>query len=277
MVPLVLGWVLAVQDSGEWRVGRFLLVNLGAFMVHLATNLANDLFDHVLGADSGDAIGGSRVIQEGLISPHTLAAAIMALYSGAMAAAFIITSAAGRMDVWLLILFSGLSSFFYVAPPIKYGYRGLGEVSVFVNMGLIMVAGTYVIQAEAWRWAVLLYALPVSLMVANILFYQSLPDMPTDEAAGKYTLAVRLGKKGARTAFRIWWTATYLTLIMLYFTGLTGPLAWLSLLTVPIFLKTDRIIGAAQDWVELDKHGHLVRKLYLSNGSILIFSKIILN
>ncbi|MFH1092414.1 MAG: prenyltransferase, partial [Pseudomonadota bacterium] len=64
LIPLILGLVLAHKLTGEWRLGRFLLLNLGAFMVHLATNLANDLFDHALGADAGESIGGSRVIQQ---------------------------------------------------------------------------------------------------------------------------------------------------------------------------------------------------------------------
>ncbi len=272
LVPLTLGLVLAAQDTGQWRLGRFFLVNLGAFMVHLATNLADDLFDHLLGADAGESIGGSRVIQEGLISPAALVCALIVLYTGALAVAVSLIHMSGQYVLWGFILFSAFSSIFYVAPPIKYGYRGLGELSVFLNMGLIMVGGAYLVQAQAWRWDLILYSMPVGLMVANILFFQNLPDMKTDRAVGKYTLAVRLGKQWSRTVFRLWWVLVYISLIGLFFTGLTNALVWCCLLTLPLLFKVDRLIGAADDWVTLDRHGHLVRKMYLINGAFLILA-----
>ncbi len=272
IVPLVLGLVLAHKATGQWHWGRFLVINLGAFAVHLATNLADDLFDHLLGADAGDSIGGSRVIQQRLISPGQLAAALVILYGAALLTAFFLVSWSGRTGLWAIVAFSGLSSLFYVAPPIKYGYRGLGEAMVFLNMGLAMVGGTYWVQAEAWDWAMAWYSLPVGLMVANILYFQSLPDMKTDQAVGKITLAVRLGKKGAATVFRLWWLATYASMIGLAAAGLVSWLVLAGLLTLPLFIRTDRLIHRTEDWLELDSHGHLVRKMYLANGVILVIA-----
>lgn len=275
VIPLVLGWVLAVQDAGEWRFGRFFLVNLGAFMVHLATNLADDLFDHILGADAGDSIGGSRVVQEGKITLGQLAWSLVILYSAALVIAAALIKSSGQAGLWGFVVFAALSSLFYVAPPIKYGYRGLGELSVFINMGLIMVGGAYWVQAEAWNWKVIWPAIPVGLMVANILYFQSLPDMATDEKAGKITLAVRLGKEGAEAAFKAWWIITYISIILLNMIGMAGLLAWACLLTIPLYLKTARLIHETEDWLDLDAHGHLVRKLYMTNGVIIILSVII--
>ena len=272
MVPLTLGFVLAGVDTGRWLWGRFLLVNLGAFMVHLATNLADDLFDHLLGADAGESIGGSRVIQQGLITIGQLARALVILYLGALAVAWVLFDVSGQTILWILVLFAGASSLFYVAPPVKYGYRGLGELSVFCNMGLIMVCGTYLVLAETWRWGLVWYALPVGLMVSNILYFQSLPDMKTDEAVGKYTLAVRLGRRGSALVFRLWWLATYVSLIGLFFSGLAGWPVWACLATLPFFFRADRLIQTTEDWLDLDQHGHLIRKLYLINGIILIVS-----
>ena len=171
-----------------------------------------------------------------------------------------------------LVFFSGLSSLFYVAPPVKYGYRGLGEVSVFINMGLIMVGGSYWILSGSWDWAVLKAAVPVGFMVSNILFFQSLPDMDTDRRAGKMTLAVLSGKARATLLFKAWWAATYVGLILLNLSGQAGWFIWASLLTLPIFFQADRLLVQTDDWQQLDSHGHLIRKLYLTNGLILILS-----
>jgi 1,4-dihydroxy-2-naphthoate octaprenyltransferase len=272
VAPLLLGFVLAHDDTGQWRVGRFLLVNLGAFMVHLATNLADDLFDHILGADAGDSIGGSRGIQRGLIAPRELAWALVALFSASFLVAVVLVRMSGRPELWGLVLFAALSSLFYVAPPVKYGYRGLGEASAFINMGPIMVGGAYLVLAEAWTWDLIWYSLPIGLMVANILYFQSLPDMETDRRVGKYTLAVRLGKMWAHRLFRLWWLAIYLSLISLYFINLTDWLVYFSVLTLPLFFKVDRLIRTTDDWVDLDRHGHLIRKMYLINSALLILA-----
>ncbi len=69
LIPLASGWILAGKQ-GVWHPWRMMLVLAGAFMVHLATNLANDYFDHAQGSDYGQSIGGSRVIQEGKIAPR---------------------------------------------------------------------------------------------------------------------------------------------------------------------------------------------------------------
>lgn len=270
VIPLVLGLVLAGRDTGQWLWGRFILINLGAFMVHLATNLADDLFDYILGADAGESIGGSRVIQQGKITPFQLGWALILLYAAAFVVAAILVRLSGQNILWLFVAVAGFSSLFYVAPPVKYGYRGLGEVMVFLNMGLIMVGGAYLVLAETWRWALIWYSLPVGLMVAGILYFQSLPDIDTDRAVGKYTLAVRLGKRGSATGFRLNWLAVYASMIGLWIGGLAAWPVWGCILTLPWFTRANRYIHATEDWVELDRHGHLVRKLYLINGILLI-------
>ena len=272
-IPLLLALALAGRATGQWRVGLFLLINLGAFMVHLATNLADDLFDHLLGADAGVSIGGSRVVQEGKISLDALAWALVILYSSALLiAALVIHGICGRPAIWSLVVLAGFSSLFYVAPPVKYGYRGLGELSVFINMGLIMVGGAYWVLAGAWRWDIFLFSLPIGLMVSNILYYQSIPDMDTDRSVGKITLAVRLGRTGVPLVFRLWWAATYAGIILLWVLNLASWAAWLSLLSLPLFFKADRLIRTTDDWLELDQHGHLIRKLYFINGLLLILA-----
>ncbi len=272
LIPLTLGLVLAGRELGEWPLGLFMLILFGAFVVYLAVNIGNDYFDYLLGTDSGESIGGSRVLQSGLLSPAALRNSLIFLYSLGLISAVLITSFSGQYGLWFLIVFAGASSFFYVAPPIKYGYRGLGEIFVFINMGPIMVCGTYWALAGQWSSATLWYAAPIGLMVANILYFQNFPDMKTDEAVGKKTLPVRLGKKGSHIVFRLFWAVAYSFIIGLSLAGFISLFAFASLLTIPLFIKADRYISETEDWVELDKHGHLVRKLYLANGLVVILA-----
>ena len=268
-IPLAAGWILAGK-TGAWHPWRMFFVLLGSFMVHLATNLNNDYFDHIQGTDAGESIGGSRVIQEGKITPRQLITAIVSLYALASIIAFYFLVVLNLWGLFPLIIIAFFSSLFYVAPPVRYGYHGLGEVFCGVSMGPIMVLGTYWVIAERFDWEPLFISIPIGLMVASILYYQSLPDMKTDEAAGKRTLAVKLGKKNAFRGLIIFWTAIYIITILLV---LRECLSWFSLVSLATILIFNRLVGIVkrtEDWVKLDDYGRYVRILYFTNGLIII-------
>lgn len=269
-IPLFIGWLLAINDGNPVQPLRFFLVFLGSFMVHLVTNLANDYFDHILGTDSGESIGGSRVIQEGKIAAGTLLKVIIILYVLSFAVGFIIVF---KFKLYLLaipILFAAFSSFFYVAPPVRYGYHGLGELFVGINMGPIMVVGTYWVISGHPGLTPLFISLPVGLMVALILYYQSLPDMRTDTTAGKRTLAVRLGRKGAFRGLILFFFLIYLSLVCLIFSELLSWLSFTFLFSVPLAYKLLSIVRNTKDWVLLDQYGSYVRFFYFICGLSII-------
>jgi 1,4-dihydroxy-2-naphthoate octaprenyltransferase len=270
-IPLAAGWILAGK-LGAWHPWRMLLVLLGSFMVHLATNLADDYFDHVQGTDDGASIGGSRVIQEGKIAPRTILKALILLYALALGIAL---CAMAVLDLWILtpfVLLAWFGSYFYVAPPIRYGYRGFGELSVGINMGPVMVVGTYWVISGRVDWAPVLISIPIGLMVAVILYYQSLPDIETDRAVRKYTVAVRLGRRRAFYGLIVFWIMIYGSIIGLVLAGHLGWPALLSLLTIPLLLRLLRIMKGIGDWVELDRYGKYVRILYLLNGIAILIA-----
>jgi 1,4-dihydroxy-2-naphthoate polyprenyltransferase len=272
LIPLFIGLLLAREHG--WHIGRFLLILIGSFFVHLVTNLANDYFDHAKGTDSGEAIGGSRVIQEGKISPDTLLRVIVLLYCLAFLVAFIIMFNFDLFAIFPLILFAAFSSFFYVAPPFRYGYYGLGEVFVGINMGPIMVVGTYWVIAGRFDWMPFYVSIPVGLMVASILYYQSLPDMKTDLAAGKHTLSVKLGKRGAFIGLILFWLLIYLAIVALIFAGILSWPALFFLVSIPAFVKMVRVVRNTEDWVLLDQYGKYVRILYGLSGIAIILGVI---
>ncbi len=272
-VPVTLALAFALRTSEQILWDRYFLVLATSFLGLTIANLANDLFDHIQGVDAGDSIGGSRGIQLGLITPRQVATVLFFLILLTVGLAAWIINLSRQFWLWGAVLFAVGSAFFYVAPPIKYGYRGLGEVFVCLNMGFLMVGGTVTVLTGHFVAASMALSLPVGLMVAGVLYYQSLPEIETDPAAGKHTLASKLGKSRAALLFRLWWPAIWILLLNLWACGLADWPVALGLFSFPLYLRTDRLIRNAledDDWISLDEHGHFVRKLYLFNGLALI-------
>ncbi|MDR2443626.1 MAG: 1,4-dihydroxy-2-naphthoate octaprenyltransferase, partial [Deltaproteobacteria bacterium] len=232
LVPLFLGFFAAARYESVYKPWFFILILVACFLVHLATNLANDLFESSSGIDTKDTIGGTKVIQEGKISPRQIKLALFLSYAAALVLAYFIVK--DNKILWAMVIFAFLSSLFYVCPPIKYGHRGLGEVFVFINMGLIMTVGTYMALTDHFNPRVIALSLPVAVMVAGILYFQSLPEIETDKKAGKKTLAVILGPHRATFFQFIIWPIAWFLMINLWLTGLTTIWVLLGLITFPI-------------------------------------------
>ncbi len=258
-----------MAKSQGWNGGRFLLVLVACFVVHFVTNIANDYFDYVQGTDSGNAIGGSRVIQQDKITltPARLGNHPALFHRIHHFSLYRVRSQALRPGP--AYSFAFLRSLFYVAPPFVMDIMALASFLLPSTWG------------PSWWWVptgllpanrvwMSFVSVPVGLMVASILYYQSLPDINTDEAAGKRTLAVRLGKQGACFVLILWLTVIYFTIIALVISGLLTWLSLLSLLTVPIFVKLIRIVRSTEDWILLDQYGKYVRMLYFFNGIAII-------
>lgn len=274
-IPVTLGLAFAYRVTGDMTQvmgARYALLLLGCFCGLTIANFANDLFDHVLEVDDQeDSIGGTGVIQSGEITCRALFAAVIGLCVATLAIGcwLIWQLPAGMRPILLLLaVFAVASAVFYVAPPIRYGCRGLGEVMVGVNMGFIIVSASATIIMGSFDIRSLGVALPVVGMVAGILYYQSLPEIETDAAAGKVTLAGILGKDHALMAFRLWWPAVWLAVINLWLCGLASFLVLICLAGVPLWWKAQALVAARGDgdWLPLDAHGKLVRICYLLCG-----------
>ena len=168
--------------------------------------------------------------------------------------------------------FSFFSSLFYTAPPVRYGYFGLGELFVGINMGPVMVAGGAAAISGRFITEALWLSLPIGFMVAMILYYQSLPDIEADHAVGKRTIASRLGQPDAIWGVRFFVAATLICIVLLVVQGLLHPATLVSMITLVLALRTDRMIRSADNWKELHERGGQVRLFYLINGLVLICS-----
>ncbi|MPZ72415.1 MAG: 1,4-dihydroxy-2-naphthoate polyprenyltransferase [Nitriliruptorales bacterium] len=196
IAPVVVGTAAARQFTG-WRFSAALLV---ALAMQVAVNYANDYFDGVRGVDTAERVGPRRAVASGDASPQAMKVAIAAALLVAAVAGLALAAAAG----WELLAVgavSFLAALAYSGGPRPYASAGLGEVFVFVFFGLVATVGSAYVQDERVAGAAVAAALPVGALASAILMVNNLRDIGTDRAAGKMTLAVRLGEQRSRSAY----------------------------------------------------------------------------
>ncbi len=194
VVPVLVGTAVVADEA--FRPGLFALALFGSLAFQAGTNLVNDYFDHVQGVDTVESLGPSGVIQRGLLSPRAVLAGGLASFALGAALGLAITVVVG-WPVLVLGVASIVAGYTYTAPPLKLAYRGLGEATVFLFMGPVIVMGAAYVQVGAWTWEAFLASLPVGLLVAAILHANNLRDIDDDRAHGKRTLASLVGRPAA--------------------------------------------------------------------------------
>jgi 1,4-dihydroxy-2-naphthoate octaprenyltransferase len=199
VAPVLVGTALAIHD-GEFHWLRLVAAMVGSVFIQIGTNLANDYSDARRGADTEDRLGPVRVTAGGLTPPRRVLVGTYVAFGVAVAAGIYLAAVAG----WQLLVVGALSiaaGVLYTGGPRPYGYAGLGELFVFLFFGVVAVVGSYYVQAEKLPWEAFALSVPVGLLAAAILVVNNVRDVDTDRRAGKRTLAVRLGRSGARRLF----------------------------------------------------------------------------
>jgi 1,4-dihydroxy-2-naphthoate octaprenyltransferase len=184
------------RDFIGWRAVLALVV---ALALQVGVNYANDYSDGIRGTDE-QRVGPVRLVGSKLATPRQVAAAALASFLIAGVAGLVL---AAVVSWWLLPLGAAAigAAWFYTGGSRPYGYRALGEVSVFVFFGLAAVAGTAFVQMDELTWLALAAAVPVGLLACALLVINNLRDIPTDDATGKRTLAVVLGDRRTRLLY----------------------------------------------------------------------------
>lgn len=239
VVPVAVGAGAAVGEGEwvSWRVGCALVVSLA---LQIGVNYANDYSDGVRGTDDV-RVGPPRLVASGLASPRSVRLAAFASFGVAAIAGLAI---ALDTSMWLLLVgVAAISAaWFYTGGPNPYGYLGLGELFVFVFFGLVATAGTTYAAVERITGLSIVLGCAVGSLACALLVINNLRDIPTDEAVGKKTLAVRLGARRAR-----WF---YVILVMTAFVLLVGgalvwrPAALIGLLAAPLAIAPCRAVLA---------------------------------
>jgi 1,4-dihydroxy-2-naphthoate polyprenyltransferase len=224
VAPVVVGSACA-HAAGGFAPGPALAALLGAGWIQIGTNLANDVFDAEKGADGPDRLGPRRAVASGLLSAGQVRRAMIAAFAAAAACGVYLAAIAGWPVVAIGVA-SVLAGVAYTGGPWPLGYHGLGDVFVMVFFGWVAVAGTAFVQVGTvppLAWAA---AVPVGALATAILVVNNLRDRAGDARAGKRTLAVRLGRRGAIAEYALLLAVAYLVpLALAIHLGSPWPLA----------------------------------------------------
>jgi 1,4-dihydroxy-2-naphthoate octaprenyltransferase len=199
VAPVAVGTAVAAAD-GVARPGPALAALAGALLLQIGSNFANDLFDFDRGADTEERIGPPRAMQMGLLSRSHMQVGIAAVLAAAVAVGFYLLAVAG-WPVAVAGLLSVTAALAYTGGPWPFGYKGLGDLAVFLFFGMIAVVGTHYVQSLRLSLDALLASFSVGALATAILVVNNTRDIDTDREAGKHTLAVRLGRRGARAEY----------------------------------------------------------------------------
>ncbi|PSP26832.1 1,4-dihydroxy-2-naphthoate polyprenyltransferase, partial [Halobacteriales archaeon QH_2_65_14] len=243
--PVVIGVSLAVAD-GVFAPLPAVAALVGALLIQVGTNFANDYYDAVKGADTEDREGFTRVTAGGLIDPEQVKRAMAGTYALAL----------------VVGLSSILAGLLYTGGPYPYGYYGLGDFFVFLYFGLVAVTGTYYVQA-----VVALGAGPLPLLVPDravataavlggvaagglstaILVVNNIRDIETDREAGKRTLAVMLGYRWSRAEFVGLVGVAYVVPVVLWLGFDYTPGVLLAFVSFPLAVAVTRVVFQRSD------------------------------
>ena len=239
--PVVVGGALAGND-GAWEPLIFTLALAAAIAIQVGVNFANDVADAARGTDTVTRIGPKRAVSTGLLTPTSMWVGTTTAFGLAVIAGIFLIIKAGPV-VLVIGVASIIAALGYTNGPAPYGYRGFGEVFVFVFFGLIATVGTRFVfdrtaPADAWLGGIAMGLLATAILVAN-----NYRDIETDAAAGKRTLAVIVG----RSVTRSFYIALIVGGVMIGPIGaVTGQLprgATIALLAIPLSIPLIRTIS----------------------------------
>jgi 1,4-dihydroxy-2-naphthoate octaprenyltransferase len=236
VAPVLVGTGAAayLDGFGWWKA----LLALGvALTLQIGVNYANDYSDGIRGTDE-NRVGPLRLVGSKVATPRAVKTAAFTCF-GVGAVLGIVLCATSSW--WLLVAGAAslVGAWFYTGGKSPYGYRALGEVSVFLFFGLVAVLGTTYVQAERLHWTAVAGAVAIGAIACALLVANNLRDIPTDSETGKRTLAVVIGAARSRQLYA---GLIALAFILAVLSALATPWTLLALVALPLAIKSVRVV-----------------------------------
>ncbi|MEN6330468.1 MAG: prenyltransferase [Smithella sp.] len=252
VLPALLGSVIAWSQGYPFHVLNFLLVLSGITLNSMGLNMLDDVIDFRNAVDrkknseKNPYSGGSGVLTDNLLTPNKMLTASILCFTGTSFTGIYLLWACG-WPVFFLGLFGLLSSIFYTVPPIKFGYRGFGELGLLVNFGPVIVLGAYYVQAGRFAMEPLLASLILGLIMWSMIIVNEIPDYDDDRDARKWNLVARFGRQAGLRLYVLGLVAAYMVLILMVLASVSSPLVLLGLISLPWTLHSILVAGRFLD------------------------------
>jgi 1,4-dihydroxy-2-naphthoate octaprenyltransferase len=234
----ILAGLFAWHDHYKVNILTWLVLVLGLILAHAANNIFNDFTDFVRGVDKDNyfrTMYGPQPVADGLMTrrQHLTYFGVTGLLALACGLFLILP----RANDWILWLLLGLGAFFVLFYTWPLKYIALGEITVLIVWGPLMIGGGYYVLTHAWSWNVILASLPYTLGVTTVIFGKHIDKLLVDKAKKIFTLPVLIGEKISRYAVLTMMVLPYLLVVALIITRYFTPILLLVFLAVPTFLK----------------------------------------
>ncbi len=252
--------------SGGFHLWSALAALFGGLMIQIGTNYANDYFDHKKGVDTEHRLGPTRATQAGWVTPEEMKAATIVAFTLAFLAGIYLVYRGG----WPIVIIGLLSILFgvlYTGGPMPIGYVGLGDLFVLIFFGPVAVGGTYYAQTLHITANVILMGIAAGLFSTAILTVNNLRDLESDRAAGRKTLAVRLGASFSKWEFLLSIIVASAMPLVIYVIDKQHWLSVLSILVLLIAIPPARIVFTRQ--------GSVLNSVLAATGRLLLIFSLI--
>ncbi len=248
-MPGILGAMIAWTVDGKFLPGYFLLTMLGLILNHMALNMTDDYYDfrHLVDVFATDGknpyTGGSGLLSSGLIQPRRMRQVFATFYGIAIGIGVFLGVMRGSFILFLLAM-GFFCAYFYTAPPVRFGYRGFGELAQLVCFGPGIGIGAYFVQTQRISWEAFWGTLPFGIMLFSMITINEIPDYFEDRKGGKLNLVARFGRKTGAWLFITSLLSAYAAILVGVILERIPILGLISFLTFPIAYKTISILRA---------------------------------
>jgi 1,4-dihydroxy-2-naphthoate octaprenyltransferase len=258
--------------AGDFSWPYYMVTLVGMIIMHAATNLMNDYYDVFSGVDSQETSTAQyrpHPLLEGKLKPAQVRIGAFLLYALSATAGLYLAAVRGWALLWLGLI-GIIASISYTAPPFKYKYKALGELSVFLMWGPLMVQGAYYVQRQAFSLEAFWVSLPFGVLVALVLLINNARDIDHDKQKGIVTIPILIGP---RNGFRL-----YLILVIVAYLGILwmsvfGPLDIWSLIVFVSLPLAIRLLKQMRHEIPVDADARTAQ-LDTAFGVLLVISLI---